>query len=195
MDMVFIYILIALFFIVDVVVIFYIIASIIGFARFGVPYVKANPKAVEKILELADIKPGDSIYDLGAGNGQFIIKADKDYSARAVGFEKSIWPYLMAKFNIWRKKSKARIYYKDFLKEDLGHARVLIAFLMPKPCACLRAKLDKELKPGVTVFSYAFQLKDWRSGNVKERIIKDKEFPSWIYVYQRTVGSEQQDRK
>lgn len=191
MNAILIYVLVALFVIVDVVVIFYFISSIISFARFGVPYVKADPKAVAKILELANIKSGDLIYDLGAGNGQFIIKAGKEYGARAEGFEKAIWPYLAAKFNIWRNKSRAKIYYKNFLKEDLGEAKVLIAFLMPKPCARLRAKLDKELKSGVKVFSYAFQLKDWESDDIEEEIIKSDEFRSWIYIYQRTVNSEQ----
>lgn len=180
-----IFILLALLVIIDAVVIFYIITSIVNFTRFGVPYVKANPKAVNKILELAEIKPGDLIYDLGAGNGQFIIKADKEYGARAEGFEKAIWPYLAARFNIWRNKSKAKVYFEDFLKEDLGEAKVLIAFLMPKPCVRLRAKLDKELKPGVKVFSYAFQLRDWKSEDIKEEIIKSDEFSSWIYVYER----------
>ena len=39
------------------------------------------------MLELASVKPGEMVYDLGAGDGRIVITAAKTYQARAVGIE------------------------------------------------------------------------------------------------------------
>ena len=168
---------------------FYLLANTITFARVKVPFVKAHPKAVDKILALANLRPGDIHFDLGAGNGQFIIKADKLYQASSTGFELSPWAYLACRFNLWKNKSSAKVKFKNFLAEDLSRAKVLTCFLLPGACATLRKKLERELAPGSTVISYAFALTDWQRQDIKEEIITSKDFPSIIYLY-KTIGKK-----
>src|SRR5438094_4672263 len=52
-----------------------------------VPYVPTPIEVVDKMLELAEVKKGDVIYDLGSGDGRIVIRAAKKYGARAVGIE------------------------------------------------------------------------------------------------------------
>ena len=48
----------------------------------------ATPRSIVKqMLELANVKPGDVVYDLGCGDGRVVIAAAKHYGARAVGID------------------------------------------------------------------------------------------------------------
>src|ERR1043165_6971075 len=52
-----------------------------------VPFVPTPPEVVNRMLDLADIKPGDVVYDVGSGDGRILIAAAKKYGVRAVGIE------------------------------------------------------------------------------------------------------------
>src|SRR5438094_3514518 len=55
--------------------------------REEIPFVPTPIEVVDKMLELAEVKKGDVIYDLGSGDGRIVIRAAKKYGARAVGIE------------------------------------------------------------------------------------------------------------
>ncbi|HXK26815.1 MAG TPA: class I SAM-dependent methyltransferase, partial [Candidatus Binatia bacterium] len=52
-----------------------------------VPFVATTPEVIDRMLELARVKPGDIVYDLGSGDGAIIIRAAKKYGVRGVGIE------------------------------------------------------------------------------------------------------------
>src|SRR5262245_9349559 len=52
-----------------------------------VPYVPTPQDVVERMLELAQVKKGDVVYDLGSGDGRIVITAAKKYGVKAIGFE------------------------------------------------------------------------------------------------------------
>ena len=47
-----------------------------------VPFVPTNEKVVAAMLKLADVKEGDTVYDLGCGDGRIVIAAVKDFKAK-----------------------------------------------------------------------------------------------------------------
>ena len=51
------------------------------------PYVRSPEHAVDKMLEMANLKPGETLYDLGCGDGRILITAAKRYNIHAVGVE------------------------------------------------------------------------------------------------------------
>src|ERR1700722_16354752 len=51
------------------------------------PYVASPVRVVDRMLELANIKPGETVYDLGCGDGRILIAAVEKYKAKAVGVE------------------------------------------------------------------------------------------------------------
>lgn len=55
--------------------------------RLRVPFVPTPQPVVKRMLSLAEIKPGELLYDLGAGDGRIISSAVKDFGARAMGVE------------------------------------------------------------------------------------------------------------
>ena len=58
------------------------------------PYVASPTRVVDLMLEMAKIKPGETVYDLGSGDGRIVIAAAEKYKAKAVGIE--ISPKLVA---------------------------------------------------------------------------------------------------
>ncbi len=142
------------------------------------PYVPTRQRDVDRMLRLAGVKPGELVYDLGAGDGRFLLAAARR-GARAVGFEISVLPYLIARLRltVQGQTATARIRLQDFFHQDLSSADVVVCFLTPAAMAKLAPKFNRELKPGTRVVSYAFSLPGWTPA------VKDKPTPQTMSVY------------
>src|SRR5688572_5626665 len=55
--------------------------------RPDIHWVPTPPAVVDAMLKLADVKPGDTVYDLGCGDGVIVATAAQKYGARAVGID------------------------------------------------------------------------------------------------------------
>lgn len=158
----------------------FLIPTLIAITK-GAPWVPTPMNRVRKMLELAKIKEGEKIYDLGCGDGRFVHLASKKYKAEAVGFELSPLVYLIAKIfqPFWR--SKAKIKFKNFHKVDLSDADIIVCYLLPNTLKALQEKFEKELKKGARIISYAFQIKDWKEIKKVEKIPKKRLSTIWVY--------------
>ncbi|MBI3573127.1 MAG: 50S ribosomal protein L11 methyltransferase [Candidatus Kerfeldbacteria bacterium] len=142
------------------------------------PFVPTRGRDVSRMLRLAAIKPGEVVYDLGAGDGRFVIAAAKTYQARATGFEISLLPWLVAKIRIRLSGLGARaIVWRDFFAVDLSPADVVVCFLTPRAMTRLADQFRTQLRPGTRIISYAFSLPGWTP------ILKDKPTPKDISVH------------
>jgi tRNA G37 N-methylase Trm5 len=121
------------------------------------------------MLELAELKPGDVLYDLGSGDGRIVITAAKKYGVKAVGFE--INPILVeeARLNIRAAvvEHLAQVYEQDVRYVDLAPATVLTMYLYPAANLRLRAAILRQLKPGSRVVSHDFGMSDWKPERVE----------------------------
>ncbi|MBI5467470.1 MAG: SAM-dependent methyltransferase [Candidatus Kerfeldbacteria bacterium] len=146
------------------------------------PYVPTRQRDVERMLALAKLRPGEFVYDLGAGDGRFVLSAAK-LGARAIGYEISFLPYWVAKLRlaVARLGANARMEFRDFYHQSLADADVVVCFLTPAAMAKLAPKFSAELRAGTRIVSYAFALPGWTP------IMKDKPTPGTmaVYVYQR----------
>lgn len=134
-----------------------------------------------RFLKLADIKPGQKVYDLGCGDGRLVLAAG-GAGAIATGFEISFLPYWVAKWRVFRSpfKKQCQIRFKDFWSADLSDADTVYFFLMPKIFAKMKVKLERELKPGAKVIIYTWPMDGWPLLAVDSPTGKTP-----IYVYQR----------
>lgn len=127
----------------------------------GAPWVPTPTPVVKKMLELAKIKPGDRIYDLGCGDGRIVHLAAKLYGADAIGIELSPLIYAMGRLRNYILRSKSKILLRNFKKVDYSNAHALCFYLLPNVLKVMRPKFEAELKPGALVVSYAFQVEGW----------------------------------
>ena len=124
----------------------------------GAPYVPSSINTVRQMLDLADIKPDELVYDLGCGDGRIVVTAALRYHARAVGIELDPfrWLWCQILIRLLGLQDKVRILYGDFFIQDLSEADVVICYLLPETNKKLQDKLLRELKPGTRVVSNTF---------------------------------------
>lgn len=141
---------------------FAIVATFVYAGLRGAPWVPSKKKDVERFLKLADIKPGDKMYDLGCGDGRLVIESAKA-GAIAQGLEISLLPYFIANISrlFQKNKKNVKISYKDIWSADLRDADVIYFFLMPKIYPKLKEKFEKELRPGTKIVAYVWPIVGW----------------------------------
>ena len=123
-------------------------------------YVPTPQEIVDKMLEIAKVTKDDLLYDLGCGDGRFVVTAAKKYGCRAVGYDISPRRVRESLENV--KKNNVghlvRIEQKDIFTLDLSKADVITLFLLPSLNVKLIPQLDK-LKPGSRILSYRFGMR------------------------------------
>src|SRR5208337_2057123 len=91
------------------------------------PYVVSPQEIVDRMLELADLKPGEKLYDLGSGDGRILITAVVRFKAKAVGVEISDDLVNSTNARIRRRglDNDAQVIHGNFLDVDLSPANVV----------------------------------------------------------------------
>lgn len=150
-------------------------------AIIGAPFVATSKTRIKEIIRIAEIKPGDNFYELGAGTGKMMIAISKISKANVIGFELSPIFYFIALLNLKINRIKnSKLYFKNFYKANLKKADIVYFFLMPKTMERLKEKFEKELSPETKIISYAFEIDGWKP----YAIIKDNKKPS-VYFYKK----------
>lgn len=134
-----------------------------------VPFVPTPIEVVDRMLELAEVKKGDMIYDLGSGDGRIIIRAAKKYGARGVGVE--IDPGLVRKSRAQARdegvEHLVEFREQDALKVDVSPATVVTLYMLPEFNVKLRPILWKQLRPGSRVVSHDFTIEGWTPDRIE----------------------------
>jgi len=147
----------------------------------GAPFVPTPMKAVNTMIQKANLKDGEIVYDIGCGDGRVVHYASKKHNINATGFELSPFVYIFAKIRQFLWKSKAKILFRDFKRHDLSDADVIFCYLLPETLSKLEPKLSRELKKGTRVISYAFPIAPWQEKLKIKNDLKQKLAPIWIY--------------
>src|SRR6516164_372531 len=123
-------------------------------------YVPTPQSVVGAMLELAQVKASDTVYDLGSGDGRIVITAAKKYGARGVGIE--IDPALVRKARdnavAAGVSDRVRFVNQNLFATDLRPATVVTLYLLQSINERLRPKLVRELKPGSRIVSHVFNM-------------------------------------
>lgn len=154
-------------------------------AKSLAPFVPSPQNIVEKMLEAAQLKPGETVYDLGCGDGRVLVTAARQFRARAVGVELSPKIAQLARDLIKQQKldGDASVIEGNLLDVDLSKADVVTLYLLTESNSRLRPNLERYLKPGARVVSHDFEIKGWKPVRVEE--VQAHRRSHKIYVYQR----------
>lgn len=113
------------------------------------------------MLQLADVRRGETIYDLGAGDGRVIIQAVREFGAKAVGIEIDPDRVSRIKDRLNSTGVKAEIVQGNFMEANLSLANVIIMYLSDSANAKLEPKLRRELRLGTRVVSLDYAIPGW----------------------------------
>src|SRR5919109_1986421 len=152
-----------------------------------IPFVPTPMEVVDRMLELAEVKKGDVIYDLGSGDGRIVIRAAKKYGVKAVGIEMDSW--LLDKA---RKDAKAAgvshlvtFRAEDALNADISAATVVTLYMLPWFNEKIKPNFQKHLKPGARIVALDFGIEGWKPD--KTVILPEFELKPGGYKHQHTL--------
>jgi SAM-dependent methyltransferase len=137
-------------------------------------YVPTPQDVVDKMLELAEVKKGDVVYDLGCGDGRIVVTAAKKYGVKAVGFDIDPQRIKEARANVKKNKvdDLVTIRQADIFTLDLREASVVTLYLLPELNVRLMPQLEK-LKKGSRIVSHEFDMRGAKP--IKVLTIKEDE--------------------
>jgi len=129
-----------------------------------VPYVPTPQPVVDRMLEMAGVKKGDVVYDLGCGDGRIIVTAAKKHGATGIGVD--IDPERIKESNDNAKAAgvtdKVKFIKQDLFTMEFKDANVLAMYLLPDVNLKLRPKILDDMKPGSRIVSHSFDMDDWK---------------------------------
>jgi SAM-dependent methyltransferase len=132
-------------------------------AFYGLPPVPTKPVRIEKALMLANLKPNETLYDLGAGDGRVLFIAARDFGAKAVGIE--IGPIQCAL--IWLRAvasgfgSRIQVRWENFYKANLKDADVVFVYATSKEVMKPAPHLESQMKKGSRLVSISADFSEW----------------------------------
>jgi tRNA A58 N-methylase Trm61 len=141
------------------------------------------------MLILAEVKPGEKLFDLGSGDGRAVIMAAKDFGARSVGVElrEDLVKRALSNIHELGLETKANILQNDIFKVDLSEADVVFLYLTTSANEKVKPKLETELKPGVRIVSHDYEVLGWKPSKIDNFCENPRlGYPSHtLYVYKR----------
>lgn len=159
-------------------------ASAASAQKVDVPYAPTPTIVVDRMLELAKIKPDEFLIDLGSGDGRIPIAAAKRYKARALGVD--INPVLVAEASenaeIAGVADRVTFRVQNLFQTDIRKVDVLTMYLFDRINRQLRPRILKDTKPGTRVVSHAFDMGEW------EPDVRDSASGHWVYFWVVPAG-------
>lgn len=155
-----------------------------------VPYVPTPQKVVDAMLKLAQVKEGETVYDLGCGDGRIAITAVKDFKAKkglGIDFNPERLKDCQENLKKLSEADQKKLEFKqgDVLKmkpEDFKDVDVVTLYLLPEVNLRLKPILQQGLKPGSRIVSHAFDMGDWKADKT-EAVKDDDTFERTIYLW------------
>ena len=134
----------------------------VGQAGKDVIWVPTPDRAVERMLQMAQVKPGDFVVDLGSGDGRTVIAAAKKFGAKSLGIEFNPDMVGLSRRNAEKEgvADTAKFVQGDIFKSDFSSATVVTMYLLDDLNLALRPRL-LEMKPGTRIASHDFNMGDW----------------------------------
>jgi len=156
---------------------------------FIAPYVPSPLPVIQHMLKLADLKAGEVLFDLGAGDGRTVIIAAKTFGARAVGVElrEDLAKKALSTIHDNGLADRVTIVNGDMFSVNLTSADVIFLYLTTSANEKIRPKLETELRKGVRVVSHDYEIVGWKPLKVENFCENPKiGYPSHtIYLYEK----------
>ena len=156
---------------------------------FIAPFVPSPAPVIQYMLKLADLKPGEVFFDLGAGDGRTVVMAAKSFGARSVGVElrEDLAKKALGTIHESGLGDRITIVNGDMFGVNLSSADVVFLYLTTSANEKIRPKLEQDLRKGVRVVSHDYEIVGWKPVKVENYCENPKlGYPSHtIYLYEK----------
>jgi len=148
------------------------------------PFVPSPQNVVTSMLQFAELKRGETLFDLGCGDGRIILEAAQKFGAKAVGVELDEGRYkgCVEKVKENHLENIVEVIRGNLLDVDLKRADVVTLYLLTSANDRVRPNLERDLKKGTRVVSHDFPITGWTPKKTKE--IKEDWNSHTLYLYE-----------
>ena len=147
-------------------------------ALLGAPYLPILAQEREELLDLAALKPGQTILDLGCGDGT-LLRAAARRGVRAIGYEINPLLFLLAWLLCLPQRQQISVRFGDFWRANWPPSDIIYVFLIERYMLKLDRELNSRLSKSTKVVSYVFAI----PGRQAVRSNKN----AWVYDYPISV--------
>lgn len=142
----------------SVITILFILIASAAYAGFrAAPWVPTWGKDFDRVVRLADLKSGEIVYELGAGEGRLLLQFAHTPAAEITGFEISLVPYAIAWLRVRRLRPRVSVRFKDFSRLILAKRMSSSAFLPRQQCVSSNLSLPPNVSLGRASFHTPFR--------------------------------------
>jgi len=163
----------------------------ITYNAVDVIYVPTPQDVVDKMLELAQVKKDDMVYDLGCGDGRIVVTAAKRFGCRAIGFDIDPRRVEESLENVQKNNvgHLVKIEQKDIFTLDLSKADVITLFLLSRLNVKLTPQLEM-LRPGSRIVSHNFAMEGVKPDKVVTMFSSEDQFEHTVYLWTTPLKKE-----
>ena len=135
------------------------------------PYEATPMPAVEALLDVAEVRKDEVVFDIGSGDGRIVIAAAELFGALGVGIEIDADLVARSRKTIEEKglTERVRIIHANALDVDLSAADVVTLYIAPEGIRILRPHLEATLRPGTRVVSRRSEVEGWTPARIERR--------------------------
>ena len=166
--------------VITAIVLILFIHSVADAQKLDVAYVPTPDFVVERMLDMADVGPGDYVIDPGCGDGRIVIAAAK---RGAFGHGVDLDPQRIEEARENAEKAgvadKVVFVVENIFDTDFSRANVIAMYLFPDINFRLRPALLDKLEPGSRIVSHDFDMYDWKADKQHGRM-EDHAVYLWI---------------
>jgi 16S rRNA A1518/A1519 N6-dimethyltransferase RsmA/KsgA/DIM1 with predicted DNA glycosylase/AP lyase activity len=123
----------------------------------GAPYVPTLHKQREIALDLLKLKPGQTLIDLGSGDGA-MLKAAAQRGINVVGYEINPLLVFISRFRTRRYAENVKIIRGNFWQQKWPEADAVFVFLTGRYMERLNQNMQNRFKNPVKLVTYGFSI-------------------------------------
>ena len=140
----------------------------------GAPWLPTQKQQIEEALDLLDLEPGQTLLDLGSGDGKVLIAAAKR-GWHGIGYEINPILYLWGRVRTWRYRELVSVRLQSYWSKELPNADGVYVFLIGHYMKRLDDKLTRDIKRPTPIVSYTF--------TIPNRQPRQESYGLYLYMY------------
>lgn len=141
---------------------------------FGPPYLPTLSKQVETALDMLDLKPSETLLELGSGDGRVMLAAARR-GLNVIGIEANPILVLTSIVVTWRYRKQVRIIWGSYWGPQWPRADGIFTFMLGRYMERLDHRVELWHSKPIKLASFAFTIPD------KEPV--DKQAGVYLYEY------------
>jgi cyclopropane fatty-acyl-phospholipid synthase-like methyltransferase len=151
-----------------IVLVWFLFVPATAWPQDSIPFVPSPMLVVERMLQLAEVRKDDVLYDLGSGDGRIVIEAAKKFGVRGIGIDLNPTLVEQARRRAAEEGVSHLVEFRaaDGLTVDISQATVVTLYMFKWFNNQMRPKLQR-LKPGSRVVAHDFDIDDWKPTKIE----------------------------